>query len=92
MKKVIIYVDDENAEMLTTLLKHIDFVKSVESDIKPASDVFPELNDHKRPDNGYSDDVDQNPENSIAENKNLQQLRSALAAIDNARDRNKKTP
>jgi hypothetical protein len=92
MKKLIIYVDDDKAEMLTTLLGHIDFVKSVESDIKPASDVFPELNDLDRQDSGYSDDNDHNAENSMAESKNIQQLRSALAAIDNARDRNKKTP
>lgn len=92
MKKIIIYADDDKAGLLTELLVHLSFVKSVETEPLPKPDAMQEVNNEKKYDTNTSDSGESNEESENKEktNKNLRQLRDALAAIDNARDRNKK--
>jgi len=91
MKKLIIYVDDDEADLFAEMLSHIDFVRSVEYGHQQPSDVFPDINQNTQ-DREPADGSAQNEEKKTVGNKNIQQLRSALAAIDHVRDRNKKDP
>ena len=86
MKKITIYVDDNKAAFIRELLEHLDFVRKVETEMTEERELSPDANPA---DGGKGSDM---PERDLegGESKNIKQLRDALAAIDNVRDRNKK--
>ena len=102
MKKIIIYTDDNKAELLTEMLEHLDLVKSMEIENVTEARIYPGGNFEIKSGKGQAGTKDIKEQyqtagqdksgemDVIKGSKNIRQLRDALSAIDNIRDKNKK--
>ncbi len=91
MKKIIIYADDDRADLLAELLQHLDLIRSVEVEDVSEARIYPGGNFEIKPPGEKAEDKEtKEMEPELRGSKNIEQLREALSAIESIRDKNKK--